>query len=114
MDYAQRLAQAKELYSRPLKEDKLGQKFPRGCFVKVCDKMPSHMSHFESGFFGIVEYTYAQKYGGSDVGSYSLIVLDDEGKPVNSISWYEENQLTLVDNDIEAGKRIIEAYKFST
>lgn len=88
------------------------QKFPRGSFVKVSNTMPSYMSHFEKGFIGVVEYTYAQRYGGSDIDSYSLIVLNNKGKPINSIAWYEEDQLTLVDSDTTKGKEIIEKWRF--
>ena len=87
-------------------------KFKRGSKVAVCKEMPSYMSHFENGFNAIVEYTYAQKYGGDDIDSYSLIVLDDNNEPINSISWYEENQLTLISDDLAKGKEIIEKYEF--
>ena len=70
------------------------------------------MSHFKSGFNAIVEYTYAQKYGGDDINSYSLIVLDENNSPINSISWYEEGQLTLISDDVVKGKEIIENYEF--
>ena len=87
-------------------------KFQRGSKVAVCKEMPSYMSHFESGFNAIVEYTYAQKYGGDDINSYSLIQLDENDNPINSISWYEENQLTLISDHIAKGKEIIERYEF--
>lgn len=92
-------------------EDKPVQKFKRGCRVKVDDVMPRHMSHFIAGFEGIVEYTYAQEYGGGHIKSYSLIVLKD-GKPVNTSAWYDESQLTLINADTAAGLAIIEAYKY--
>jgi hypothetical protein len=107
-------AQDKFHRSAPSKCDQPGQKFPRGARVKVTDEMPSSMAHFQKGFEGIVEYTYAQKYNGDNVDSYSLIVLADGGKPVNSISWYKECQLTLISDDVEAGEQIIEEYKYPT
>lgn len=70
------------------------------------------MAHFDSDFNAIVEYTYAQKYGGDDINSYSLIQLDENDNPINSISWYEENQLTLISDDLAKGKEIIERYEF--
>ncbi len=88
------------------------QKFPRGSKVAVCKEMPRYMSHFESGFNAIVEYTYSQKYGGNDIYSYSLIQLDENDNPINSICWYEESQLTLISDDIARGKEIIERYEF--
>lgn len=33
------------------------QKSPRGTRIKVIDKMPRYMRHFECGFIGIVGYT---------------------------------------------------------
>ena len=70
------------------------------------------MSHFEKGFEGIVQYTYAQKYHGDNIKSYSLVVLDSNGNPINSICWYDESQLTLLSDDTAEGKRIIEEYKY--
>ena len=86
------------------------QKFPRGCKVRVGDDLGEFMSHFPSGFDAIVEFSYAQKFRGNNVDSYSLIVLED-GVPVNSIAWYYENQLTLIDSDTEAGKAIIDKWE---
>ena len=87
-------------------------KYARGTKISVCKEMPTSMSHFESGFNAIVEYTYAQKYGGDDIDNYSLIVLNDKDEPINSISWYNENQLTLISDDVSKGKEIIEKYEF--
>ena len=111
MEYNQRLAIAKAMYAKPPGDDLPNQKFPRGTRVKVADEMPPHMSHFESGFEGIVEYTYGQKYGGDDINSYSLIVLNKEGQPINSIAWYYVSQLTLIDSNIQKGLEIINSYK---
>ncbi len=115
IDYATRLAQAKAYSSRqPAADTPPQQKFKRGAFVKVTDEMPPWMSHFEKGFLGIVEYTYAQKYRCGNYNEYCLTQLDDAGKPINSLAWYDENQLTLVDDDLKAGVRIIEQYRAST
>jgi hypothetical protein len=103
-------AYAKAMYLRPCGDNAPGQKFSRGVKVKVADEMPPTMAHFPKGFEAIVEYSCAQKYGGNDIKSYSLIMLAD-GKPVNSIAWYYEHQLTLLDDDIETGIKIIEQYK---
>ena len=67
------------------------QKFWHGDLVRVADDLGSHMSHFESGCDAIVQYSYADMYGGDDISSYSLLF-----KNGNSSSWYEENQLTLL------------------
>ena len=86
------------------------QKFPRYSKVYVCKEMPTYMSHFESDFYGIVNGTYNELYGGGDVDSYSLFVLDVAGKIVNSISWYEEDQLTLVNTDVKHNLKLISDY----
>lgn len=107
--YEERLSMAKAICEMPIKGNMPGQKFPRGVRVKVDKKMPSFMFHFPSDFEGIIEHTYAQKFWGDDVKSYCLTVLKD-GKPINSIAWYYESQLTLISDDIQAGLKIIEEY----
>jgi hypothetical protein len=105
-------AAAQALYDEPPGPDLPFQKFKRGFRVKVADEMPEGMKHFTKDFEGIVEYTYAQKYECPDeIDDYSLIQLDEEGNPVNSIAWYLENQLTLVSDDVEAGLKIIEVWR---
>ena len=89
------------------------QKFLKGFEVKVDDKMPPMMSHFESGFNGIVDHTYSEAYGGDNINSYCLVVLDENRNPINRISWYYENQLTLVSDDMMKGMEIIESYNLS-
>ena len=89
------------------------QKFLKGFEVKVDDEMPDIMSHFEKGFNGIVDHTYSEAYGGKDIKSYCLLVLDENRKPINKISWYNESQLTLVSDDMMNGMEIIENYNMS-
>jgi hypothetical protein len=86
------------------------QKFRKLSFVKVCDEMPPMMRHFESGFEAIVAGTYSQIYGGGDTDSYSLFQIEN-GKIVDCISWYEENQLTLSENqDRDKAEDMIKEY----
>ena len=99
-----------EMYLRPPGDDHPEQKFPKGSRVKVADEMPWYMTHFPSGFEAIVEYSYAQKYGTDNVRDYSLIVLSD-GRPINSIAWYKDFQLTLLDSNIDANLKLIERYR---
>lgn len=88
------------------------QKFPIGTFVRVCKDMPIHMSYFEKDFIGIVEGTYKQLCGGdNNIKDYALIYLDDNGVPIMSIAWYEEDQLTLVSTDTKKGKILIGQFK---
>ena len=88
------------------------QKFSKLSFVHVCEEMPPYMSHFEKGFDAIVEGTYSQLYGGKDIKSYSLYQIE-EGRIVDHISWYEENQLTLLpEQDRDKAESMIEEYNF--
>ena len=89
------------------------QKFPIGSKVKVVKDLPRYMFHFPSDFEAIVKGTYKQLCGVGKSGykDYSLIMLDDRGKPVDSLAWYEEDQLTLVSDDTKAGKKIIKKFK---
>jgi len=95
------------------------QKFLRGMRVKVADEMPPQMFHFEKGFVGIVTGSYVDHYEAQIGGrpdrhsytSYSLAVLNKAGdKIVNRISWYDEDQLSLVDSDIYAGILLLQGY----
>jgi len=87
------------------------QKYPKLLFVHVCKEMPSDMSHFDSDFDAIVEGTYAQLHGGRDVDSYSIYKIRG-GRIVNTISWYEEYQLTsLEEQDKKLAKAMIKTYR---
>jgi len=88
------------------------QKFKRGTMVRVSDRLPQMMSHFHSGFFGIVEYSYKQEYGYGSNKDYSLIVLNSKGEAISSICWYPEDCLTAVSTDYASGKEIIEKYHY--
>jgi hypothetical protein len=86
------------------------QKFLRGTRIKVDDAMPPSMTHFEKGFIGIVDHTYSQAYGGNDIKSYCIVQLNKDGQPINKIAWYQEDQLTLISDDLKAGEEILESY----
>ena len=74
--------------------------------------MPLGMRHFEFNFDAIVGGTYSQLYGGEDTDSYCIYQIEN-GKIINRISWYEEDQLTLLEKqDKELAKIMIEAYNF--
>ena len=89
------------------------QKFRKLTFVHVCKDMPAMMSHFESDFDAIVDGTYSQIYGGEDIFSYALFMIKD-GKIVNRVSWYKEDQLTeLETQDREKAEEMIEEYQFN-
>jgi len=69
-------------------------------------------AHFDSEFEAIVEYSHSQKFGGDLVDDYALIVLDDNGRPINFLAWYQESEMVVISDDIKAGLKIIEAYNF--
>lgn len=61
------------------------QMFKRGNLVEVLD---------EKGRKAIIEYSYAEKYGGNDVDSYSIIFLDDG----NSLAWEQTSKLKFIED----------------
>lgn len=86
------------------------QKFSQLSFVHVGDNMPPPMDHFDKNFDAIVDHTYSQAYGGVNIDDYSVYQLKD-GKIVDRIAWYEENQLTLLPKqDRELAENLIEEY----
>ena len=88
------------------------QKFGKLKFVRVCKEIPNHMRYFESDFDAIINGTHSQIYGGDDINSYSVYVIDG-GKIINTISWYKEDQLALLDDqDAEKAEQMIEDYNF--
>jgi hypothetical protein len=89
------------------------QKFRKLTFVKVTDKMPTYMSHFDCGFTGIVDGTYSQMYGGGgdSLKQYSLFKIE-ENTVVDQIAWYNEEQLTaLKEQDTLKAEEMIEEYQ---
>lgn len=89
----------------------MAQKFFRGHRVKVDDKMPSFMAHFDAGFEGIVSGSYSDQYGTNCHDEYSILKLNKQGKPVNRISWYHERQLTLLPGSRDEGEALLQEYK---
>lgn len=89
------------------------QKFKRGSEVQITkqykDPADAYLSY--SGYNAIVEYTYGQEYGGNNYNSYSLIILC-ENIPINSVAWYNEDDIILISDDINKGLQIIEKYKY--
>jgi hypothetical protein len=86
------------------------QKFGKLTFVNVTKDMPFYMKHFDCGFKGIVDGTYSQIYGGRNINSYAIYKLED-GKVVNRISWYEENQLEFDEGqNRDLAENLIEEY----
>jgi hypothetical protein len=55
--------------------------------IKTIDISPENV-----GREAIIEYSYAERYGGNDFKSYSVVFLDTGG----SMSWQPENQMEFV------------------
>ena len=88
------------------------QKFRKLSFVHVkVDKVKTpEMSHFDSGFDAIIEGSYSQLYGGRNTSAYSVYKLKD-GKIVNKIAWFEEEQLSLLPKqNKDLAENMIEEY----
>jgi hypothetical protein len=88
------------------------QKYLYGQRVKIADEMPPEMSHFTCGVEAVVKGTYSSIYGGKNIESYSLGLIKDE-EVVNCMSWYDEDQLSLIDEDILKGMQMLEDYEFN-
>ena len=75
------------------------QKFFLGDLVRIADDLGVGMSHFPKGRDAIVLYSYSEQHGralGSDK-MFGLYVLSGSGKGENA--WYDDNQLTLIEED---------------
>jgi hypothetical protein len=89
------------------------QKFLPFQRVRITDKMPKSMSHFDHDMDAIICGTYASQHGAyseRNFREYSLYLIGKNGKIFNRVSWYEEDQLTLIDNKTEENHRLVEEY----
>jgi hypothetical protein len=90
---------------------KKNQEFVRGQRVKIADNLVSSMSHFPSGLEAIVVGSYKDQYpeewSSSSHKEYTLLILSEDPY---TISWYNENQLTLIDGNVEAGYMLLGKY----
>ena len=103
------------------------QKFSKGMFVWISNDeklFDGHdgrgsMLHFERNCLAVVEGSFVDLYGSGIMGEpseenykeYSLVLLDANLNPLNSCSWYREEQLSLVSNNTERRKQIINKYR---
>lgn len=69
------------------------QKFHNGDLVRVAKDLGPMMSHFTGDCEAIVQYSYADKYGGSNTDSYGLHL-----KGHGEVAWYHEWQLALIES----------------
>ena len=99
---------AKTVVPKTYTVDLKSQKFFRGHRVRIASEMPQYMSHFPCGGEAIVVGSYSDIYGGNDINSYSLLLIEPYG---GMCSWYEEGQLTLVSTDRDKGEGLLQLYK---
>ncbi len=80
------------------------QKYIRYQFVRV-------VRHDQYGNFdAIIKGSYADLYGGKDIGIYS-VYKDEGGKVVDCLAWFDEDQLSLYkDQSVVRAAEMIEAY----
>lgn len=84
------------------------QKFFRGHRVKIADKLPESMDHFEAGCEAIVDHSGSERdRGGGNIEIYGLLLLT---KHPHYVAWYEEDQLTLIDSDRDVGEEILQRF----
>lgn len=99
VNFAHRFNEASEYFNRckkrlnSNKQTPPQQKFAIGQRVKIANVLCPSMSHFQSGVYATVQYTYGQMFGGDDDSfkEYSLII---NGK---STAWYPEKYLSVVE-----------------
>jgi len=73
-----------------------GQKFMAGTKVHITKDLGHSMKHFPSDCDALVDHSYAELYGGDDILSYSLTLLNSSGNETGSVAWYKEDQLTEI------------------
>jgi predicted transposase YdaD len=113
MNRAEYMAELAVMNARPPQADEPTQKFRRGSRVKLSADEMVRMKWYGVADEAIVDYTYRQKFRCGDNKSYSLVMLNETGDPINAISWFDESQLTLVSDDTAAGLAIIERYEYA-
>lgn len=75
------------------------QKFHRGDHIRIADDLGSAMRHFPSGLRGFVMGSYRDQYGNGERNLYTVDV-EKHGET----SWYNEDQLTLIEADDDLRK----------
>lgn len=80
------------------------QKFKRGNLVHIAKDLGSMMNHFDNDKDAIIVGSYADQYGGGNTKSYTVMFVETGSE----CSWYEEQQLTLID---DGGEHLFEKAK---
>jgi len=73
------------------------QKFQRGDVVHIAADLGPSMWHFQSDQDAVVMGSYADRFGGDNHDSYTLLFLDTG----DEVSWYYDSQLTLLRHESE-------------
>lgn len=99
LSYQQRHAEAKSIHQAGLERVRATpappeQKFAIGTRVHIAADLGPYMSHFPNDRLATVLYTYKHAYQSGNAKDYCL---DVDG--IGSVSWYHEDQLTLVPNE---------------
>lgn len=84
-----------------------------GTRVRIC-KLGKELWHTPNGTEAIVGGNYPIRCGGHSFGNrelhqYSLYTMH-EGKVVNSVSWFDREDMEIVSEDLAAGQDLIQAY----
>ena len=86
------------------------QKFRMLTFVNVSKDLGEMMQFHERNFDAIVAGSFSQLHGGPGTYTYSLYLIRD-GKVVNRVAWYQEDQLTaLPKQNRRKAEEMIEEY----
>lgn len=76
------------------------QKYKIGELVWIKEKLPHYKSHFTSGRYALVCYSYDQMYGGGKEqrNTYSLMIMKEGSKKKADFqcSWYDDDNLEKV------------------
>jgi len=70
------------------------QKYAKGDRVRIVKECSKYMRHFPQDCEAIVIGSYADQWGGTDTGTYTLYI-KDEGE----VSWYAEERFSLIERD---------------
>lgn len=70
------------------------QKFNHGDLVHIAAHLGSRMGHFRADVDAIVIASYAEQFGGGNRRDYTVHI-----KGCGKVSWYGEEQLTLIKHD---------------
>jgi hypothetical protein len=102
----------------PQKETPDGQKFHIGEIVRISNPLNWYSQRYTKKQLFEVQYSYTQKYGGSDERNKKQYSLKQLGKDISS-AWHDENELELIrsiyeineENDLSEYKRLKAKYE---